>query len=455
MPNPKALSSPVVTDDLRRATALAVPDDVVRELSRISRWRGAFYLGADWAIIVAVIAACMAWPNPAMVLLTLVVVGSRQHALLAQMHDAAHGRVFSSRRLNDVIAELLMAWPCFVTMRGFRGFHLAHHRMLGTVSDPEFGFRMKNRDVFRDGRRLSLALLRYLSGLGIPLQFIELQRFSEFGPWWSEKQSVRVRMKWFGVRMTYYVAIGGALVWLDLLPALGIWLGAYVTWLAFTLVVRGIVEHGTDTHGQFAGATRTVLANPLEGFLITPHHINLHFAHHWSPAVPFYRLPELHARLFASPPVRERGICYPSYKAAISDCVARASRVDASLLRRGTRWNSDWLSAGPEPAMTGNQIVVLLDEHHPRPQEWADLLNKLHASWLLPSVLGVLPVSESEAARIAGDRGYGFPVACMSPDLMPRFTAYLPTVILIRKGVIASAWIAHLPMVELRAALAD
>ena len=50
-------------------------------------------------------------------------------------HDASHYRLLPDRALNDWVGNLLLAWPMFVSVQGFRHFHADHHRCLGREGD--------------------------------------------------------------------------------------------------------------------------------------------------------------------------------------------------------------------------------------------------------------------------------------------------------------------------------
>ena len=53
-------------------------------------------------------------------------------------------------------------------------------------------------------------------------------------------------------------------------------------------------------------STRTILASPIERFLVAPCGINYHLEHHMFPSVPGYRLHKLHALLMEDPQFRDR-----------------------------------------------------------------------------------------------------------------------------------------------------
>ena len=40
-------------------------------------------------------------------------------------------------KVNDFVGEYLCALPTFNSLAGYRAYHMAHHRLAGTVDDPD------------------------------------------------------------------------------------------------------------------------------------------------------------------------------------------------------------------------------------------------------------------------------------------------------------------------------
>ncbi len=92
--------------------------------------RSTLALLADWTLIAA--ALILVHLSPIIFILpALIIIGSRQRALSNLVHDASHGNLFSSEKVNDSIADLLAAFPTFDTVEAYRKSHLGHHRYLG------------------------------------------------------------------------------------------------------------------------------------------------------------------------------------------------------------------------------------------------------------------------------------------------------------------------------------
>ena len=73
--------------------------------------------------------------HPALYVLAVMVIGSRQHALLILGHDASHYRYLPTRWQNDLFANLFLMWPTFASVEGFRKFHGTHHQYTNLPND--------------------------------------------------------------------------------------------------------------------------------------------------------------------------------------------------------------------------------------------------------------------------------------------------------------------------------
>lgn len=255
----------------------------------MGRWL--FAAIVDWAVIIAVFAA-VAWiDHPLAYALAIVPLGSRQQALGALFHDASH-RLVSRRHLaNDILGNVLAAWPLGLTLGGYRRYHFAHHKHLGTELDPEITHKRTLqqwslpasplrtvRDFASDLVGGGLPHLVAAGSLTRPVSFIETAGIGIF---------------WIAI---FFCAFRLHVVWMPLLWIISI---ATVFWSGVRL--RIWTEHlGTkDTH-------RIHVPVWLE-HLIMPHDIGLHWEHHHFPNVPFWNLRKLRALLppdeGQSPPV--------------------------------------------------------------------------------------------------------------------------------------------------------
>ena len=120
-------------DDFRRA----LPREVVQQLTRRSAWRATAAVVHDFAVIALALAfGLYAWPNPVAVLLSILIIGTRQHALFVIAHDAAHYLLYERRWLNDAVGRFC-ATVQGLSMCTYRVIHRLHHNNLYGALDPD------------------------------------------------------------------------------------------------------------------------------------------------------------------------------------------------------------------------------------------------------------------------------------------------------------------------------
>jgi len=108
-------------DDLRGVHAASARNDVRRllapavlaELTRLNPWRTAFAILQTVAIAGAALAIAWTQFAPWVVIPAVLLIGTQEHALFVLAHDAAHYRLFESRRLNDSSAAYSARWVAF------------------------------------------------------------------------------------------------------------------------------------------------------------------------------------------------------------------------------------------------------------------------------------------------------------------------------------------------------
>lgn len=253
----------------------------------MARWL--FAVGCEWVMIAALLwaASRSVWAWPFVVL----ALGTRQHALAILGHDGSHYLVCRGNpRLNDWLTCLLTFWPLSAGLRGYRIFHFAHHRCVGTPNDPELDHRERlSRWQWRSpSSRLRVAGLVFMDLCGFG--FVEVAKvfytiprrgISDYvGP--AAFAVLFAVVCWhYPICLLWYVALGTSF------------------WAAFRL--RMWTEHIGAKEG-----THKITAKWWQRAIYLPHNTWLHYEHHDSPHVPFWRLPELRRGVILLPgPVAE------------------------------------------------------------------------------------------------------------------------------------------------------
>jgi fatty acid desaturase len=294
MPRPPNANDVLSRDEIR---ALVAPSDAA----------GLAAVLTSWGIIAATFAALARFPHPVTFVLAVVILGGRQLALAILMHDAAHGSLFRTRWLNEVLADWVCAKPVWNDVARYRRHHLAHHAHTSTDFDPDrclaAPFPVTRTSLMRKLLRDALGvtgLKRIVGLLAMDLEIIaytvtpEIRRLPRRPL--GEHLAAGARNV-AGVVLTN-AALAGALALTGHAWVYAAWAVAFVSSFGVVLRVRSIAEHAcTEVSADPFRNTRTTIAGPLARLLVAPHRVSYHLEHHLLMTVPYFRLPALHRML--------------------------------------------------------------------------------------------------------------------------------------------------------------
>ncbi|MDQ5849316.1 MAG: fatty acid desaturase family protein [Pseudomonadota bacterium] len=289
-------------DDFRKE----LPREVVLRLTRRSGWRATAAVLHDVAVIaVAIALALYYWPQPLVIFLAILIIGSRQHALFVIAHDAAHYLLYDNRRLNDAVGRAC-AMVQGLSMCTYRVIHRLHHNNLYGELDPDTALH----GGYPRGRAyLIKKLLKDLSGL---TAWKTYAYFLGGAPALNTATKVAVRplddtsgklrdeaRRDRNAVIVFHLALLALFAWSGyLLQYLVLWILPLVTVVQAILRLRAIAEHGATT--DFSSpltAARTNVAPAWLEWLIFPHSVNYHIEHHLYASVPHYRLRALNREM--------------------------------------------------------------------------------------------------------------------------------------------------------------
>jgi len=310
-------------DDFRKA----LPRELVLELTRRSAWRATLAVLADVTVIALSAAVALAFwsSSPLIIILCVLIIGTRQHALFVIAHDAAHYLLFENRKLNDFVGRAC-ATVQGLSMCTYRVIHRLHHNNLYGELDPDTALH----GGYPRGRGyLIKKLLKDLTG------FTAWKTYAYFlggAPALNSATNVALRplddtsgkLKDEARRdrntvIAFHIALLVLFAWSGyLVQYLVLWILPLVTVVQAILRLRAISEHGATT--DFSSpltAARTNLAPAWLEWLIFPHQVNYHIEHHLYASVPHYNLPRLHREM------RARGVLEEAEVVAFSSTLRK------------------------------------------------------------------------------------------------------------------------------------
>jgi fatty acid desaturase len=290
----------------------ALSPDELKRLSTRRPWRSALGIVRIYGLIILVISASL-WLGGWWMVLGFVLIAALQHGLSILQHEAVHGLLFHSHRLNDWVGNVLLSYPIGFSL-DYRVIHFAHHRLLGEEGDPD----LRNYGPFpASGRDVFLKVVRECSGWGAISQFLS----KGTGPTRSSSALLCIILAQ-GVIASLFLLVGHpfAYFWLWLLPL--------VTLAKGFAQMRNVAEHFIRTHAP-AGTERlrTFRSSLLERFFIAPLNFHYHAEHHWYMMVPYYNLPMLRTMLQQRPGYREYAEWTPSYVWVFSQLVRKQRSI--------------------------------------------------------------------------------------------------------------------------------
>lgn len=283
-----------IADMWRAAEHLGVREQL-KALHKRSTSRALMALVGDWCqIVLAVLVVQVfgAWALP----VAIVVVSSRQRALLDLIHDDSHASFLSLRGAARALAHCTLYAPMLTSEPRYRREHSAHHSNLGDpTKDPDF---VHDPEALRRGWWCALyglmckpALLR--SSIAGDVLRCSLREHAAMAAWWL---SVALLCLLSGATSTFATF---SLVWLL----------SKATGLHFISAFRELSDHSGLRPGGVISFTRTHTPGGLLVDLVFPHCNGLHLVHHLLPGVPSYRLRDAHALLLVWQPYRQAEHC--------------------------------------------------------------------------------------------------------------------------------------------------
>lgn len=280
--------------DAAAAVRAALGAERLQALLRLDNRTNVLYLAGDWAVIALAVTLGVLGGAAWTTIVAIVVIGSRQRALMNLVHQASHGQLFSDRRLNDWTGRLLAAAPLGMSLRAYKRSHLRHHRHLWeAAADPKFK-RYERLGLVEPGRKRSEYILNHLMR---PLLLIHVPFNLRTGI--ALRDSDRVEL----LTRLGLAAAAVAVVWgfgLEL-PFLLYWVVPYLTTFQILRYWTEAAEHAGLRSDDPWMATRSWTATPLVRWLLAPHSDSYHLAHHIVAGVPHYRLQALHRELLKLP----------------------------------------------------------------------------------------------------------------------------------------------------------
>ncbi|MCY9530065.1 MULTISPECIES: fatty acid desaturase family protein [Paenibacillus] len=299
----------------------------VQKLQKRNNWYNFFAISYDWLIIAGGIYLAKAYPSWWMYLISLCLIGSRMRAFDNLMHEASHILLFENRNLNKWMACFFVAFPVFTSYTTYCKSHYMHHKHLW---DPEYDpdtkrYALIGLDKPQDSIKQFLIrhILKPLTLTHVPKYIYGTIRVNILSKEEPRSEKLAKSIYWLTI-IASSISFG---FWKELLL---FWFVPLLTTFQIFRYWAEMAEHsGLKTDNELY-ASRNTFGNPIERFLIHPHHDNFHLVHHLFPAVPHYNLKKAHIMLMEDEEYRKAHHCtgffksfVPGFFSAIEDICGR------------------------------------------------------------------------------------------------------------------------------------
>ena len=271
--------------------------DQIKKLYLYDNYHGPFALLQNlfWISLAIYLGESSPWLLP----LAILLIGSRQRALATLLHEAAHGALCRSRRLEKFLGTWCSGYLIFQAWASYKRSHtLDHHHKLGDPNhDPDYQY-YRQSGVFEAHSTFRFALAHLIK----PMLFISAPESLRYllvnrlvrSPSKGELFSVLICQCLLALCLTLVLGAKGYLLY---------WLLPYLTtFQALTWFIElaehypMIVKAKTDLQ-----ATRNRFSHPIEHFFTAMHGENSHLIHHLFPAIPYWNLKKAHRILLGDP----------------------------------------------------------------------------------------------------------------------------------------------------------
>jgi fatty acid desaturase len=270
----------------------------------------------------------LVWPHyPVVALVVLGFIIALQSSI---MHEVVHGHPTRNARVNEALVWLPigLVWP----YRRFKALHLRHHadeRLTDPFDDPESYYQsLWKHEQLPEAMQLLLKLNNTMVG-----RFVLGPWLSIIGFFLGDLKLIRDGDR--AVRIAWALHAAGLVVLVPIVVygfGIPFWLYALVpAWIGLGLIsIRTFAEHQWDERPE--GRTIIVERSPLSFLFLNN---NLHFVHHRSPTVAWYKLPKLFRDRREEWVRMNNGYVVPSYFALLKEYAFRAKEpVVHPALRR-------------------------------------------------------------------------------------------------------------------------
>ena len=267
----------------------------------LDNWHGFLEVLEDWVVVLVSIAISLwAWRNCTTVigvsvyLLSVVIIGARQHGVADLLHQAAHRTLAKNNTLNFLLGTLFSGYLVLQSFTGYTSSHIAnHHPYLGNPElDPDYQGLINNHIYGLGLNRESI--VKYLWSLASPATTLRYLRYLVKHRMFNQDENLWESI----VRSLYILSLVILSVWFNFWQeVLAYWIVPLTTTASWTGSVVELLEHYPFMEAApkvDIYMSRNRFFHPTINFFIGKHWDGYHLIHHLFPGIPSWKYSEAH-----------------------------------------------------------------------------------------------------------------------------------------------------------------
>lgn len=295
--------------------------DELKTFTQRSNAKGAWLVLFNWSLLSAAFAAPIIWFHPITIITSIIIIANRQLGLAILMHECAHYSLFTSKKANQWVGNVLCGAPVFADVSGYRKYHMRHHAEAGTTTDPDYpnykhypvSKKSMTRKVLRDMvgitavKQLYALLLMNAGVLAYDMSYQSNKAEKEI----NVRSVINNLIRNLFLPILIHLGFWAVLYTLGHGWAYSLWWVSYFTVYMLILRIRNAAEHASvpdllDRDPLLHA--RTTYARWWERLTCAPNYVNYHMEHHLRPSIPCYNLKRFHEYLKGKGLVDEKHI---------------------------------------------------------------------------------------------------------------------------------------------------
>lgn len=293
--------------------AKTIPRENVKELHALDQSPLRHFVIHGSALMIAALGSLVAWHAgyPMITFALWGVAGFLGHAIPLASHDASHGTLHPSRRVNELLG-IVIGTLIMVPRSVYRYAHAQHHTYIATEKDPEL-WPFTVTTTPRWLRLLTVAMEVVFGFISTPLLFVRSVVVADD----IADDQLKLMKHEYGLIVLFHGSVLGLVTlmgwWIPfLIGVIGPW--AMAGWLQS---LNKYVEHMGMMGVGVVGNTRSVVPQDQIGKSLAGawQNVAYHGTHHLYAKIPYYKLPEATEHVIAETP--PTGTLFTSYHAAL------------------------------------------------------------------------------------------------------------------------------------------